>query len=251
MRLKFICLNLWFGGKFFDETIQFIKEQDPDIIALQEVYDGHDSQLPPNNRTMDEFKKLLSFPYSDFQAAFQDARTPGNIDWGNAVFSKFPIKKSKVVFFDVPYGLAELPGVTDFSETPRNLEHVEIEVDGKILHVFNTQGIWGFDGNDNLRRLAMADIIVDTIGDKTPAILCGDFNVDQNTDTIRKMEKKMTNIFKGEFKSSFNLEIKKGGNFGNTFVDMIFVTPDINVLSHQMPQIQISDHLPLIAEVEI
>ncbi len=43
MKLKVICLNIWIGGIFFDEIVDFLQKEDADILLLQEVYNGDSS----------------------------------------------------------------------------------------------------------------------------------------------------------------------------------------------------------------
>jgi hypothetical protein len=60
-------------------------------------------------------------------------------------FSRFPVKDKRVTFFDVPYGEREdRPEFYEF--TPRNMQWAKLDANGIELNVFNTQGIWGFDG---------------------------------------------------------------------------------------------------------
>ena len=115
-------------------------------------------------------------------------------------------------------------------------------------------GIWGLDGGDNSARFKMSDIIVEQIKDKEKVLLAGDFNLKPNTQTIKNIEKYLTNVFKDELKSSFNLSrknLEKFPGYATAVVDMLFVSSDIKLLTHSCPQVDVSDHLPLICEFEV
>ena len=133
----------------------------------------------------------------------------------------------------------------------RNLQHVEITFDKKKINLFNTLGIWGIDGNDNPARLNMSKVILDNTINQEHVILGGDFNMDPNTIAIKSIEKSLTNVFQGYLKSTFNMKRKTKPVFGNLWVDMIFVSQSIKVISKKCPQVDISDHLPLVIEIAI
>lgn len=265
MKIKFLCINLWMGGNLMDEIIAFIKKEDPDIIAMQEVYDGHDKSWARQYRSMDVFKQELDYKYNHFAPTFLNHRDIGKIEQGNAVFSKFSIKSTDITFYDQPYNKNYEEKKENFPFTPRNLQRVVVDIDGKELNVFNTQGIWGTDGDDNERRLKMSKTIIEQIKGKDNIILTGDFNVQENTQTINNIEKYLTNIFKGEFKTTFNMprkinpgvahsykaSPKDAAGFAEAVIDFIFVSPDMKVVEHSSPEVDVSDHKPLLAVLDI
>ncbi len=158
-----------------------------------------------------------------------------------------------ITFYDEPFRKRD-SNDTQYQLTPRNLQHLVADVAGKQLHLLNTQGIWGTDGNDNERRLKMGDLIVREVGSDAPLLLAGDFNVNEKTHTIAKIEEKLVNVFKDALVTSFNLKHKdlvKDPGFATSVVDMMFLSPDVKILSKSVPQADVSDHLPLICEIEI
>ncbi len=249
MSFKFICLNLWEGGRLFDEIVSWLREERADIIALQEVYKSSDQRLERRYRSLAELRRALGLSHYCFGPAFMDYRERVT-EVGNGVLSKFPIKAGRTVFYDVPYD-SHFMDKEDFTQAPRNLQHARVEVGGNVINVFNTQGIWGLDGDDNERRLNMARTIVKEIGDKENVVLAGDFNVREDTETVATIESRLLNIFRGELKSSFNMRWKKNPNFATAVVDMIFVSGDLKVVQHYVPEVNVSDHRPLVAVLEV
>jgi endonuclease/exonuclease/phosphatase family metal-dependent hydrolase len=120
-----------------------------------------------------------------------------------------------------------------------------------ILNIFNIHGIWGLDSKDNERRLKMSKIIVDEIKNKENVILAGDFNVNPNTKTIENIELYLKNVFKDELKTTFNMKQKVGKGYVTSVVDMIFVSKYINAIRHYCPDLDISDHLPMVCILEL
>lgn len=253
MNLKVVCLNLWFGGKLFENIKTFIAQENPDIIGLQEVYQAESADLQEPWHAVSSLASILGYRYYAFAPTFaQDVEDGYRVQFGNAVLSRYPIRSARATFYDVPYeGNWAIREESDIEYTPRNLQHAEIIINDKILHVFNTQGIWGFNGDDTDRRLQMGDSIVKEISGKQPALLMGDFNLQEGGKTTDKIEKHMHSIFKGEMKTSFNMSHKDKPGYATAIVDMIFASPDIRIGKHYVSTADVSDHLALVAEVEV
>lgn len=250
MTIKIISLNMWQGGNLFDAILSFLHEEQPDILALQEVYDGTDPHWERNFRSIETLQENLNLPFYHFAPAFLERTNFGKVEQGNAIFSRFPIISSAVSFYDISYGERE-DKPEYFEYTPRNLQHVELDIHGKRLHVLNTQGVWGEDGNDNERRLAMGRTIAKELSRLDLAILAGDFNVKEHTNTIEMIEAYTKNVFKNELLSTFNMRVKTNPGYAVAVVDMIFVTPNIQILQKSCPDIDVTDHLPLVATLSV
>lgn len=251
MQVKFLTLNIWFGGKLFNNITSFIKKENPDIITFQEVYDGKNPYLEKRFQSYTLLQKVLGYQFVNFAPAFEEVLDVGNIEWGNAVFSKYPLISSENIFFDIPYAKNYHNTMKGSEFSPRNMQHVTLHADGKEIHVFNIHGIWGLDGNDNPRRRAMGEVIINHIRDKQHVILSGDFNLKPNTQTVYTIEKHLNSVFNNELQTTFNMKYKTNPGYATAAVDMIFVSKNIRVVKKLCPQIDISDHLPLIAFFEI
>lgn len=259
MKLKIISLNIWLGGLLFEEMLGFLKAHNPDILMLQEVFDGKDSSLENRFKSFSVLKNELGFKYSDFAPAFiENIGENQKINQGNAIFSKFPIQNSKTCFYDIPFG-ERIDQYEYFPVTPRNLQHITVNLadptqNEVIVHVLNTQGIWGTHGEDTERRTEMGKVILSEIGNNQPLILAGDFNFNPNTKVVADISKSLESVFKTELVTSFNLARKdlfKDPGYATAAVDMMFVSKDIEIISKSCPNVDVSDHLPLIAEVKI
>lgn len=252
MKIKFITLNVWLGGILFEAILDFLKNEKPDILVCQEVYDGKDPSLERRFRSFDLLKQKLQFTNATFASAFQqNIEGAGKVASGNAIFSNFPIVPIKTTFYDVPYNPDFAKPPSDFSYTPRNLQQAVLTANGIQLNVFNTQGIWGFDGKDTERRLKMGETIAREVKGEENVVLAGDFNMDPEAKAMAKVEKHLKNVFKNELKTSFNMKRKTNPGYATAVVDMVFVSKKIEVLEHYCPQADVSDHLPLVCRLEI
>lgn len=250
VKIKIISLNIW-RGKVLDNAVSFFKKENPDIINLQEVYDGKNISLSKNYRTFEYLKETFPEYNSVFGAQFCDITPLGNIEEGNAIFSKFPIISFEKTFFDIPYGTFDNHAKTSFEDNPQSTLHAEVDLGGKKLNIFNVHGIWGIDGLDSKRRHKMVDVILDKIEGKESVILAGDFNMSADTAGIRRIERKLTSVFGTTLINTFNMKRKKNPGYATAAVDMIFVSPNIKILEKKCPEIDVSNHLPLITELEV
>jgi endonuclease/exonuclease/phosphatase family metal-dependent hydrolase len=246
--MKIVSLNLWFGGVLFDKIIPFLSEQDADIVLLQEAYNGADPSLPDQYRSMEVLQSHLSYAYNDFVAEYLDFdRADGKAQRGNAILSKFPIIERSALFFDKPYGetYRDIPG--NAHNCPRNVQHVLTETPQGELHVFNMQGVWDLDGDNNsVQRQRMSDSIIKFTTGKAHVVLGGDTNAKPTNKAICRIEGYLKSVFGDELQTTFNMRRKSNPGYAAAAVDMFFVSEDIHVTSHTCVDADISDHLPLV-----
>jgi endonuclease/exonuclease/phosphatase family metal-dependent hydrolase len=252
VQLKFLTLNLFEGGVFWNNALDFLISQQPDIFCLQEAYNSYDENLAPNLRSVEILAKHFNNYYFRFAPLLRHIRQEGKIEFGNLIFSRFPIISHREVFFDIPYDpeyvREEKKG--DYRRIPRNLQLAEIKANDKIINVGNVHGIWDFHGRDNPRRLQMSKIIVKEIKDRQNVILAGDFNISPDTKTIKNIEKELNSVFKESLISTFNMSHKTNPGYAAAAVDMIFVSKNIKIFNKSCLQVDVSDHFPLICRLD-
>lgn len=234
-----------------DNAVEFFKEEDPDIITLQEVYDGKDKTLPRSYRTFEYLKEIFPTFHAVHVPQFGDLTTYGQIEEGNAIFSKFPIASFESTFFDIPYATFDNHSKTHFDDNPQSVLHGKLDANGTELNVFCVHGIWGYDGRDSERRLKMAETLLAVSKDAKNVIMAGDFNMDPDNEPAETIAKQLTHVFGSSLTSTFNMKYKKDPGFAKAAVDMMFVSPNIKVLEKESPHVDVSDHLPLVATLEI
>lgn len=73
----------------------------------------------------------------------------------------------------------------------------------------------------------------------------GDFNLDINTRSIEILEENLINLIK-----KYNIKSTRNKHFPGQekFADYMFVSQGVNVLNFKVPDLEISDHLPMILE---
>lgn len=257
MSIKIISLNLFEGGVFWENILEFFNRENADIYCLQEAGDGNADQPLPF-QTLERFRKVFPNFHFYYTPEMYQIWSKNHSVWpgaegdaGNLIISRFPITSQQTTFIHGEYGKFHRPeDEKDFRHYPKNMQHVTVKVEDQELHVFNLHGVWGFDGDDNPDRLEMSRKIVKEISGKSPAVLMGDFNVQPNTQTIDQIEEHMVNVFKDELSTSFNMRHKTNPSYGTAVVDMIFATSELKIISKSCPEDDVSDHKPLVVEVE-
>lgn len=255
MKLKILTLNIWQGGLLFDQVLKFIEQEHPDVLCLQEVFDGKESTLPMNYRTIEVFREKFPAYNASFAPAFLCHTEHGKIDQGNAVLSLLPILSQNAVILNHGYGeYDEYPADKDWTKDPKILQHCQIQVGDKLLNICNVHGVWDLHGGDTPSRLKMSQIIVEYIKDKEHVFLTGDFNVKPDTQTIQAIEAYLINVLGDQRITSFNLKHKNlvaSPGYATAVVDFVFVSKDLHVEKAESLDDDISDHLALLTEIEL
>lgn len=171
-RLTLLSWNIWwqFGpwqarASAIEETL---KSAGADIIALQEVWGD----------TAHNYAKILAqkLGYHLFHA---ECMTMNGVGFGNAILSRWPISKSKVII---------LSGREETGET-RNALFVQIEGPRGPIDAFCTHLNWRYE-QSHIRQAQVRDFaqFVQThISAKMPPLLCGDFNAEPESEEIRML----------------------------------------------------------------
>ncbi|HEX7964056.1 MAG TPA: endonuclease/exonuclease/phosphatase family protein [Candidatus Saccharimonadales bacterium] len=257
MQVKVICLNLWRGGLLMDGIIDYLNKERPDVLMLQEVLACDDPAAPERFHSLETLKRRLSWEHeSVFAPAFLDNAEDYRNESGNAVISRFPIKAHHVTPYDTPFAERTERNAEAFAATPRNLQHVILDADGHELNIFNTQGVWDLDGDSaSDRRKAMCQTIAGAVKGKKNVIFAGDTNLKPTNAALAPLDAVLQTVFqKDELQTSFNVnrkDLKKFPGYATAVVDLMYVNHDVTVLEHSCPDVDISDHLPLVALCEI
>lgn len=254
MKIKFISLNVWIGGVLFDNIVDFLKKEDADIVVLQEVLQSNDKALPVQYRTLDVLKDRLGYHYATFQQMLIDDFPWGEVANGHAILSKFPIVSSSGIHFDdktstthsMPFDPAAWPLI------PRGIQHAVIDSPAGDLNIINFQGVWDLDGdNASAERERMVATILREIKDKKHVIVAGDTNARYTNPAMRIIEEQLTNVFGDSLATTFNMRRKTNPGYATSVVDMIYTSADFTTVERNCPDVDVSDHLPLVATLEI
>lgn len=257
--MKLISLNTW-GGKIFEPLMDFIKlhSKDTDIFCFQEVFKTDSDVREDYERRMnlfDDLSKILSSHQGYYSPTLKNYaifsrtkayKTDFDVYFGLAIFVKKGLAVEKNGDFFV-YGKRYAFDPSDLNSLPKNAQYLSFTKSGKKFTICNLHGIWLKEGKeDSPSRLGQSKEINKFLDEQTgEKILCGDFNLDINTQSIKILEKNLRNLIK-----QYNIQTTRTDHFpGNEkFADYTFVSKGVNVLNFEVPNIEVSDHLPMILE---
>ncbi|KKQ89576.1 MAG: hypothetical protein UT12_C0011G0032 [Candidatus Curtissbacteria bacterium GW2011_GWC2_38_9] len=256
--LKFIQINIY-KGKYFEALLDFLKKQDADVITMQEVTVGGFNLTDDKSVNLFEILKeklKLNGVY------YGDLKLTGSADssFGNAVLTKFEIKKSRVITLKKfrPVSLEELDGASAFEIRPKISRHMlDVLVGSPIggLHVLSVHGAWTAPPQDTPENLRQAELIKYYLKllnkDDQPFVLGGDLNVTPNTKVINMINSVANNLMiNSPFEYTTHPKIHKivPRKF---LVDYIFSSKHFKVFSLNVPEVTVSDHSPVVAELEL
>jgi endonuclease/exonuclease/phosphatase family metal-dependent hydrolase len=249
-QIKFITVNIY-KGKYLGKLIDFINNEDPDIIAMQEVTSGSFNLCADKNLDLFEFLKSEL----NFNGAFERdlwIKDPRG-EFGNAVFSKFKIYGAKTVVLKPPQAinLEELGDEASFPNTPRHLLDAIVEYEGRKIHAMSWHGAWTAPPTDTKETLRQAQIVADYLKSlNEPFILGCDANNIMENKTISLINNVAKNILIGtNIQQTTHPAIHKIVPRGY-LVDFIFTSNHFKTVSVEVPKVTVSDHLPVVAVLE-
>lgn len=219
-----------------------LRKVDADIVALQEV--DEDSHWNQRIHLLDELQELTEYPHAYLGVHNRrEGKLP--LAYGNGLLTKFEIRHAEHEAF----------GQASLGE--KGFMCAELETPHGILPVVNLH----LDFRSRLRRIEQVEKLIQFLNDKeyssegTPhlsPIVCGDFNSRSGrpTDAVR-------HLFR--YLEEHNYQLHPHGRRSRTFpslmpvhgLDFIFVPPSYRVLSCEVLRSYVSDHRPVVIDLEI
>lgn len=189
--MKLITLNIW-GGHLRDPLLNFVTQyRDIDIFCFQEVYHKAKNKISTDERQVSlnifaELEELLPNHRGFFRPVVDDI-------FGISMFIKKEIdvlEIGDITIFDNPHYAGRGP------THPRNLQWAKCRIKGEPHYVLNVHGLWNGKGKtDCPERIVQSQRIkgfMETIA--APKILCGDFNLRPDTESLKIIEQGMKNL---------------------------------------------------------
>jgi len=242
----------------YKEIKDFLFEQDPDIICMQEFGFYKNSAISQNVILRDFSQK---YPYRHLWYKNQNS----NLWWGLATFSKYPIVKKEKIVYDSRYNVSIYSDVkigddtiriinnhlesnkfslSDMNEYDNLANNISKDKLSKISHKLSNKMRTAF-----LVREKQAEIVAQTIKETTyPLIVCGDFNDVPQSYTYSKISKNLTDMLL-EGNLGYNYTYYKHGMFVR--IDNILCSGEILPVNSAILSKDYSDHKPVTAQFKI
>lgn len=246
---------------------EFLLQQNPDIICLQEVSGNLDPNVDPKFLSKDYIDNATkNLKYSFFGPTWEicdfhqknfhqqenfDFDFGGFLKAGNYIRSKFKIIKKSNVFIQ-----NKIIRFTDWSAWPRKqskaVQVADLALPGsKSLRILNYHGIWTKEKIGNQNTLEACQKICRLAKEVDyPVIITGDFNLFPDTESMKVLQDFISLVDKYNIQTT-RPKTNELNHLKRNVVDYVFVSRGVKVNSFQVLDTDVSDHLPLILDFDL
>lgn len=250
-KLKVIQVNIY-KGQYLANLIEFLRSENPDLATLQEVTSGEVNLY--RDKKVNIFNLIQK--ETNLKGAFVSAQkligSPLN-KFGNAILAKWPINDPKAVFLKEyrPLTVEEFGNDKLWPDVTRILLDGEIEIDDRTIHLMSWHAAWTAPPVDSAETIRQAKIVAGYLkSQKDPFILGCDLNNIPQSKTVGIINKVAKNLMldSGVLQTT-HPKIHKIAPRGY-LIDYIFVSNHFKLLNLKVPEVIVSDHLPIVANLE-
>ena len=261
--LRIMTFNIHFGNtinNIYDilNISQVIKDSNSDIVCLQEV-DNNWSSRSYYHSLIQIISEQANLPYYIYNPIYDKNSSHGHLfpneQFGTAILSKYKILESHDYIlsrWSSQKGDPQ-PGEPGFPSQYHGFGHLILDIDGTNFSVYNTHLDYRADPpkgfNETMRAIQVREML-SIINFKYPTILTGDMNADFSAkDVFEPLLEK--------FDDAWSIA---GEGSGLTFpcvnpyirIDYILINKksSIQVKNAFLINTQVSDHLPVIADID-
>lgn len=254
--MKIVTLNTWGGRAGKNGLLAFFEKykEEVDIFCLQEIWsaaynhlDGHKAggkEIDHSEIMVNGFQEISAL-LSEFTPHFR----PHHGDhYGLLIL----VKKGIQVEIEGEIFVHKYKGYVpdgDVGNHARNVQFVTMRFNGAPLTVANFHGLWNGQGKgDSEDRLNQSNKIKEFIKTREGnVVLCGDFNLRPDTQSIQIIESTgLKNLIKENgitnTRTSHYTKSEK-------FADYVFISPSLTVKDFKVLPDEVSDHAPLMLEI--
>jgi endonuclease/exonuclease/phosphatase family metal-dependent hydrolase len=249
--IKLFQLNIE-QGKRINAIMDFIQENDFDVIHFQEVTGGEHSPV----HTLDCFDILCDnlTAYHGFLSKSHHCPCDPNSYFGNATFIKRDIEiiDQNIIWMN---DFREVPcGDLDFTYHPYSVVSSTLVFNNKKLTLLNGHYTWSSNPGDNELKISRARKVCDYMEslDHKEIIVTGDFNASSETLTVKQFEKFGINLVKqNNITNTLNPRLHKKQFLFPKGVqcDFVFVPFSSKVIEFKMVEDDLSDHFGIYCEL--
>lgn len=229
--MKIIFLNVWNGIKS-DELKEYITQQskDTDVFCLQEV-----------RGTAERLLKDILLYYTVISG---DKYLADNEKFSQATYTRENINiLSKETL---------LAGVSNIGLAL----YTQIQIKDKSVHICNVHGVCRPDDKqDDGRRLLQSRELIDRFSSlEGLKIIGGDFNLEYNTKSVRMFEENGYRNLIRDYKIPTTRNRYAWDRYPESkqyYSDYVFVNQSSKIKEFLVPDIEVSDHLPMILTIDL
>lgn len=239
------------------DILTIIRDQQPDIIGLQEFYTRPNGQYDMK----DSLTKIIGHRHYFFvPIIFNDSESIGI-----ALFSKFPIidkgfihiadkgSENSCIYIDIKKGMkvfrvysVHLQSIGFEGEDYKYIKNISNQLTTNISPAKRLGGKLKTAFIKRSRQVKLIKKHADNC--PYPYIISGDFNDTPASFAVNEIGRGLKNAFE---QKGIGLGKTYNGSFPNYQIDYIFTSPEFNILNYQIIEKKLSDHYPIWSDLEL
>lgn len=240
--MKFISCNIE-GNKHFERLFPFFEKEQPEVVALQEVFECDLEEL----KRATGLQNCVFYPIANVAKA--NDHLPPRGPWGIAIFA------DEISSHEVAYYVRRQEGqLAEFlNDRPDLIDRAallaRVSVAGDSFQVITTHFTWSGKGavSDEQRRDYAA--LSKFMANFDELIFCGDLNTPRGYEIWSDLSHKYADNIPLEIDTTIDKNLHKSGQDIRLVIDALFTTPhyfahDVRVVANT------SDHMAVVGEIE-
>lgn len=264
--MKILCLNVCLFKKNNDKIEDFLSKHKYDIACFQEVTrstEGKANSELVSYETINQYSELEKgffapmcvldrFYTTNFHGHdLFDFNLEGNVEFGNLLRTNYEIVKGQNIFLQNHFTY-----VTNWDDWPeeeyRGIQVTDLKInDTKKLRVMNYHGIWSKNKVGNNKTLEACKKIKNiALEVDYPSVICGDFNLFPDTDSMKVFEDDFNNLMNIYNISTTRPKENELSDKKRNVVDYIITSKNLIINNLEVLDSDVSDHLPLVVDID-
>ncbi|NBD12586.1 endonuclease/exonuclease/phosphatase family protein [Corallococcus silvisoli] len=230
--LRVMTFNIQSGLRGLEQVAAVIRQEEPDLVALQEVDVGS-----TRAGGQDQVERLSALTGLKYRAHFGTTTLYGGA-YGIALLSRYPLES-----------LEQYPLPTPKGAEPRTVAHAVVDVDGREVSVYATHLIRRpFNGAARVRQSAFISQLM--AKDPRPRLLMGDLNDDPDSRPVRLLRRQLQDVARvthadrtGTYPMPLFLRSLR--------IDYVMACGAFTPVSTRVLRVGASDHYPVVADLRL
>lgn len=244
MQISILQWNIWYKEDIRN-IAKFLLKHPADVICLQELTI---QSTPDTGHAPDYIAKQLG--YQHFYKEINLGKDQGEINIANGIFSRYPITNTKWEWINTATGTGH------YDDEYRAYIEVTLDVNGHEVAIATTHMSYTNAFESTPRKEQEADKLVAILKTKKQNfVFTGDLNAPPGAPTINKVSEHLVNVGPVSAKKTWTTKPFSYDGFEETELnwrlDYIFATKDIKTVSAEIMKTDYSDHLPILAQIEL
>lgn len=254
--MRIITLNTWAGKASKKKLLEFFEKHKntTDLFCLQEIWSAPPEDMKWKNAGGAKFapEQTMMYGVKEISELLSDHNSYFRPHFLGKYGLMMLVKKNLIVVEEGEEFVHKHKGYnpeSDAGNHARNIQYVTLNINDKPLTVINFHGLWNGKGKtDSEDRINQSKKILEfTKNLSGDFVLCGDFNLLPETESLKMFEDSgLRNLIKeygiiSTRTSHYTKDVK--------YADYIFTTKGLNVKDFRVLPEEVSDHSALLLEI--